>query len=313
MQLLEGLEGPLKVHPDLPVFRLRRGGTLVYYAPGIVMPVHPDADSAVLAAVSRGAIDDPGLANRAATVLLSEACEVKNRWKQFANRRFSPAVLTLHLSNDCSLDCTYCYSRANRGHGPMLSLDAATKAARLVMTECARKGNEATVVLHGGGEPTIHWDLLLRVIDTINVESQREQVSWHCQMSTNACFEEARVPWLARNIQVISISCDGPHDLQNGQRPFRGGRHSSWIVERNAEALADAGARIEVRCTITPNSIDRQADIVAYAHTHLHASTIRFEPLFQTTEWDEASITENAFRFVRGFLAARRQDGQRGE
>jgi radical SAM protein with 4Fe4S-binding SPASM domain len=311
MQLLAGLEEPRKVHPDLPVFRMRRGGTIVYYTPGIVVPVHPESDVAVRAALSGTVTSVSGPVARVAEVLIEEARKVVSRWKQFLDREFSPDVLALHLSNHCNLDCTYCYSRANRDIGTPVPLEAVSKAARLVTRECARKGKDAIVVLHGGGEPTVQWDLLLRVVDTVKVETLRAGISCHCQMSTNACFETSKAAWLARNFQLISISCDGSPDLQNGQRPFRNGRDSSATVERNAKALAGEGARIEVRCTITPGSVYRQAEIVAYAHEQLHAQSIRFEPVFQTADWAEGGPEDHASRFVRGFLAAQAEAGRR--
>ena len=45
---------------------------------------------------------------------------------------------------------------------PILPEPVAYAAARLVARNCAAKGKPLTLVLHGGGEPTLHWDLLER-------------------------------------------------------------------------------------------------------------------------------------------------------
>jgi sulfatase maturation enzyme AslB (radical SAM superfamily) len=311
MQLLGGLEEPLRVHLELPVFRMRRGGLIVYYTPGTVVPVPPECESALRAALSGAPAGETVWTDRAARVLLQDAARVVDRWKRFVEHEFSPEVLAVRIGNGCNLACAYCFSRVDRSASCRNPLEAITQAARLVLGECARKGRAAKLVLNGGGEPTMYWDSLVSVVNAFDAEARGSGVPWRCQVSTNACFEGGRVAWLARNIHLISISSDGPPDLQNCQRPFPDGSGSSEVVERNARALADAGARIEVRCTITPSSVDRQAEVVMYAHERLHASSIRLEPVFQTTEWDKAEPEEMALRFVRGFMAAEAEARER--
>ena len=73
------------------------------------------------------------------------------------------------------------------------------------------------------------------------------------------------------------------------------------MLLQTAEALAECGTAVEVRATITPHSVDRLPDIVAYACHQLHAKTVRLEPRFGNDGWEREHIQV----FVEGLSLAR--------
>jgi oxygen-independent coproporphyrinogen-3 oxidase len=273
-----------RVHPTLPVFRVERGGAGVLYAPGCV-------------------------AAAASEELLRCAEEAQAAWQRLAEAPFAPECLTLYLNNRCNLACGYCYAAEGRApDSPRIDERAALGAARLVALSCAEKGKPFHLVLHGGGEPTLEWDAVIRLVEGTRAIAAEAGVEWFGFLATNGVLAEERAAWLGREMNLVEISCDGPPEIQDRQRPMAGGGPSSPQVERTARVLRETGGRFLVRATITPETVERQTEIVRYLHETLGATEIRFEPVYRAA----AFRAEQADWFVEHFLLAQREAQARG-
>jgi radical SAM protein with 4Fe4S-binding SPASM domain len=188
---------------------------------------------------------------------------------------------------------------------PVVNKRVVSAAARLVAKNCAGKGKRFVLVLHGGGEPTIHWGLIKGIVSLSRVVAQEYGIPWFGYIATNGVMAESRALWLGRHFDVVGLSCDGPPEIQDRQRCLHNGGASSFFVERTAHMIKDAGGEVEVRSTITPETIERQAEIVSYIYRKLGASTIRLEPAYCGHNRSEHRFTgEDADRFATQFLEA---------
>jgi coproporphyrinogen III oxidase-like Fe-S oxidoreductase/pyruvate-formate lyase-activating enzyme len=273
-----------RLHPALPVFRLDRGGARVCYAPGHFTTA-PSVE------------------------LLRYAAEARAAWQRLAEAPFAPECLTLYLNNRCNLACGYCFAAADRDQDSgRIDERAALGAARLVARSCAEKNTPFHLVLHGGGEPTLEWDSVVRLVEGTRGIATEAGVGWFGFLATNGVIPEERAAWLGRELDLVEISCDGPPDIQDRQRPLAGGGATSAHVVRTARALRDAGGRFMVRATITPDTVERQTEIVTYLHEALGATEMRFEPVYRAG----AFAPQQAEWFVSCFLAAQREARARG-
>jgi uncharacterized protein len=321
----------IRLHPALPVFRLDEAGQTVLYAPGVALAT----TSAVAAEVerafreSRPTLPD-GEAARVAAILEERGEAAARAWRRLAESPFEPECLTLYPSNRCNLACSYCWAappgprrgreRVRRGSAgnlrpdfPTLSEQVVYAAARLVARNCANRNRPLALVLHGGGEPTLHWGLLRRVRDRIGrIARDRGTTVW-AYIATHGVLHETRARWLAARFDLIGLSCDGPPEIQNLNRPSAGGAPTAAIVERTARVLADAGTPFIVRSTVTREHVTRQRDIVSYACDRLGVRTVRFEPVYGARRVPSAGFqAEHADEFVEHFLAARTEAVRRG-
>ena len=268
-----------RLDPELPLFRATRGESAVFYAPGHV------------AAGFTGELVECAEQARAA-------------WQRLAEATFAPECLTLYLNNRCNLACGYCFAAAGRdGASGRIDEPAALGAARLVARSCAAKGKRFHLVLQGGGEPTLDWDLVVRLVEGTRAIAAEAGVGWWGFLATNGVMPEERAAWLGRQLDLVDISCDGPPMVQDRQRPLAGGGPTSSSVERTARALREAGGRFLVRATITPETVERQSEIVTYLHEVLGAREMRFEPVYRA----EAFRPDRAEWFVEHFLDAQRE------
>ncbi len=295
--------GARRLHKTLPIFRLAGSGDAVFYAPGYPLLVPETCASEVEEAVVSGAPAPKPEADAAARRLEARGQAALRAWRALSERPFEPECLTLVLSNRCDLACEYCYSAAGRDRAGLppavgrpgcvampqdpaghrtLSETAAGQAMRAVARRCAAASKPFVLVFHGGGEPTMEWELLVRLQALAARTAIEAGTPLWTHVSTHGAIDEDRARWLAGHIDDIGLSCDGPPEIQDVQRPQPDpsrGRGTSALVERTARILAEAGTDFTVRATVTPATIDRQHDIVEYACATLGARRVRLEPV----------------------------------
>ena len=301
MQFLGTIASPEKVHPDLPVYRLHWAGRCGYYTPGHVAVCRAECSPQVDAALR----DEPA-DFRAVTLagrLKRAALGAVQRWRDLSEAEFRPEALTVHLWNVCNCACTYCYAReAVPAPLARLDLDLFCSAVRLVAKSCAGAGRKLTVAFHGGGEPALDAARLLAAVGIVRREAERVGVQCAAAVSSNGLFPAAAARQLAIAFDQIAISIDGPPDIQDAQRPSAAGGGSSQVVERNLRLLADAGANLAARVTITPRTVHRQAEIVRYIGGFRQLRRINLEPVFggpgKSRVWSGSDAELFAARFV---------------
>jgi sulfatase maturation enzyme AslB (radical SAM superfamily) len=128
---------------------------------------------------------------------------------------------------------------------------------------------------------------------------------WHGYLSTNGVMPESDAVWLARQFSRVSLSCDGPPDIQDRQRPLRGGAASSAAVAATARVLLAETGRLDVRATITPATGSRQGEILLYLRDVLGATHVRFEPVYRAGPHQPPPFQpDEAIGFARHFLDA---------
>ena len=296
-----------RIHPDLPVFRLDFEEIAVLYVPPAELAaVDLETAGAIERAWKTGAaLSGDHLAEAAAAHLLEKARNALDLRRRLLEQPFEPECLTLVPVAACNLDCQYCYSRSARSAGRAGIIDeaAASAAADLVAENCRKKGLPFNLAVHGGGEPTLFFELLERLVGLTGSTAARHGLGWTGYLAFNGLVSEKQARRLAALINRAGLSCDGPPDIQNRQRPAPSGQPSSRRMERAARAFIEAGGALAARSTITPATRDRQVEIVEYLVMELGVRDIRFEPVFVAGE--QGFAPDDARAFASGFLAAR--------
>jgi len=220
---------------------------------------------------------------------------------------FRPECLTLYMNNECTLRCTYCHSDPSPKSAPRLRLSEIAAAAEGVAESCRQMGRPFYQVFHGGGEPTLHRHQVERALEALEAVARTHGVETMRYVATNGIMSEEKARWLTRRFDLIGLSCDGPADIQNGQRPRCDGGATSNTVERTAHVLREEGAHFHVRTTLTATSLCRQAEIAGYVCQELAPEEIHFEPVYAGGRTSAVTgLTDNrAEEFAAHFLRAR--------
>jgi uncharacterized protein len=291
----------------LPIFRCDGDGYAAFYAPGCLCVVGLAGAEQFQATIAPGLVDLKPTSHWAAELRHRAEAAVAEANRQ-AQGPFRPECLTLYMNNECNLRCTYCHTDPTQRPAERLSLKAIAAAAEVVAESCRQKGHAFYAVYHGGGEPTLHRDRVESALAAVEAIAAKQGVEVFSYVATNGVMSETKAAWLARRFDLIGLSCDGPDDIHDRQRPRWSGRGTGQIVRRTAHILREEGARLHARTTITPASMGRQAEIAGYICQQLDPEEIHFEPVYAggRTDAGEGLHAAQADEFAACFVEARR-------
>ncbi|MCB0586589.1 MAG: radical SAM protein [Phaeodactylibacter sp.] len=296
-----------KIHPKLPLFRIPFRNKAVFYTPGRILLL-PEREADILEEAFRTEPHSGCYSHFHSNIsaLLTEAESNMKKWQEKFEKPFSPECLTIYLSNECNLRCTYCYTRAKADKDPakgrIINPEAINAAVRKVAEYCRMEQKQFVLVMHGGGEPTYHWSVLQDAFRASREMADNAGIPFFSYIATNGIMNGKQARWLARNFDLIGLSCDGEPDIQNRCRPARNGADASDILERTASAILDEGGRFMIRATVMPQSLHRLTDSVHYFVNRLNAGDIRVEPVYGSSS--NGFLAENAPDFVHYFKEA---------
>jgi His-Xaa-Ser system radical SAM maturase HxsB len=175
-----------------------------------------------------------------------------------------------------------------------------------------------TIELHGeGGEPLLNIDAVRRLVEVAqrrNKRSTGKQLRLVLHTNLTAMREE-HAEWLLANDVRIVTSLDGPAELHDGIRGWKGGsphaaaaRWIDWFTRRYAELGRDPEAwHVEALLTVTRDTLRRGGEVIdEYVRRGLR--TIHLQPLLAsrvgTAIWARVGYSLDAYLdFYRAALA----------
>jgi uncharacterized protein len=166
-----------------------------------------------------------------------------------------------HLTHNCNLRCTYCYTGEKFGAG--MTNDVADQAVDFCLEEGQRQDVEHVEFIFFGGEPLMKLDLLCRIADRAIERADGRRISF--KMSTNGLLlSERAIERLAARDVYVSISLDGDPELQAEQRPDVNGRAVTEQLDAAITRLLRWNPCASVNCVTTPHSAARLDDSVRW-------------------------------------------------
>ena len=185
--------------------------------------------------------------------------EIKNR-KHSIPDSFSIgpySKIVLFPTTVCNFNCEYCLSSA-KGEGTNLDPKIAKKAIDFFIE--SKNLEKVSVKFIGGGEPTQNFSLIKETTEYL----KEKDIPSNIGLQTNGLIDDKKRKWIAKNLDGICISCDGPSYIQNKQRPLANGGKTSNQVEESIKYFVEQDISISVRSTITLFSQTKQKEIVDY-------------------------------------------------
>jgi uncharacterized protein len=229
---------------------------------------------------------------------------------EYAGTGVSYDSVILFLTNQCSLRCSYCYASAGEYPKETMSWEIAKAGIDFVVREAIRKGKPYfSLGFHGGGEPSLNWDVLTRSVVHAREEAARNNLGLSISGAFNAYWPDRVVRFVLENFTDISVSFDGLPLVQNEQRPTKGGRGSYAKVAKTLRALDEARFRYGVRMTATDASVHHLEESVRHICENFKPHTIQVEPVFpqgRATNGGPELTDHGAFisQFMKAYRAA---------
>jgi uncharacterized protein len=173
------------------------------------------------------------------------------------------STMVLNVTNQCNLSCTYCYEygedkivQTENGKQPkMMTEQTARDSVDFLLRE---SGKDAHMTFFGG-ETLLNFRVLKTTVAYATEQAAALGKTIDFSMTTNATLLSPEViDFLAEHKFGVTISMDGPPDLQNKFRVFHNGAGSYDVMAPKAKALiAKHRSRpIGARVTLTKETLD---------------------------------------------------------
>ncbi|MFH1842738.1 MAG: radical SAM protein [bacterium] len=191
-----------------------------------------------------------------------------------------PRRTMLLLSERCNLQCQYCYGQALT-EGAVMPLEIARATADFLFANALDDPRPLVDIgFHGGGEPTTNWPVLQGVMEYAEQRGRRENVRLMSSICTNAIMSAEKARWLGEHIRNLTISIDGPPDIQNRQRPLASGGPSYDRAAATIDILDELRVRYAFRVTATELSQHRLDEVYDHLTSRFNPTAVCIEPLY---------------------------------
>ena len=195
---------------------------------------------------------------------------------QTGNSDFQPITAVLLMTNQCQLRCTYCYAAAGELPAEYLTGEQGKAAIDYVFSSAHALGRPYfNLSFHGGGEPTMAWD----VFKTCTAYARSKSMPVRTSLTSNGVWSRHQRAWILTNLDEVTISLDGRPQTQDRQRPFLSGSGSANTVFKTLEELDRHNFRYSIRMTATAPWKQLPED-VRYICEQTNCRIIQVEPAY---------------------------------
>jgi uncharacterized protein len=176
---------------------------------------------------------------------------------------FPLQTIVLNVTNQCNLSCQYCYEFGEDkiatpdGKPKFMEWETAKTSVDYLFAEA--QGRKSVHITFFGGETLMNFPLLKRVVEYARSQAQERRMAIDFSLTTNATLlTPTIIDYLAENAVGVTVSMDGPKEMQDKFRIFSNGRGSYDIIRPKVEnLLAKHKTRpIAARVTMTSGAMD---------------------------------------------------------
>lgn len=176
---------------------------------------------------------------------------------------FPLQALVLNITNQCNLACTYCYEfgadkiATPAGKPKYMTIETARASIDLLIAEA--RGRPAVHVTFFGGETLMNFRLLKDVVEYADAATAAAGKAITYSLTTNATLlTPAIIDFLSEHRIGVTVSMDGPPEIQDKHRVYKNGKGSYAVIEPRLRALI-AGHKtraVTARVTLTEGVTD---------------------------------------------------------
>ena len=172
-------------------------------------------------------------------------------------------TMVLNVTNQCNLSCTYCYEYGEdkivdteNGKQPkFMTEDTARESVEFLLSESGKVAH----ITFFGGETLLNFPVLVKTIAYAQRRAAEEGKDVDFSLTTNATLLKPEIiEFMAENRIGVTISIDGPKEVQDKFRVFNNGAGSyDLVAPKIKELLKRHRTRpIGARVTLTSGKMD---------------------------------------------------------
>jgi len=215
---------------------------------------------------------------------------------------FNPTVAVLCLTNSCNFRCIYCYADGGVFTPCTLSKSVGQIAIDTVYNNTKFKGEkEFTLGFHGGGEPTLKWDLFKHFVQY----AREKDIPSKITVASNGYWSKEKRKWIIDNLDSVSLSFDGIEKIHNVQRPLANNKNSFSTTFHTIQEMDKNNFSYGIRLTVTDSSINFLEESISFLCRETACQVFQVEPAFgYGRAIKNNTVLTNNKKFVKIFLKA---------
>lgn len=169
---------------------------------------------------------------------------------------------TLHLTNRCNMNCTYCY--VDDREPDFMDFETARKAVELAV---ASRQEGSVGIIFFGGEPLIHKDLIYRIVGYCRQVKQETGCPFHFKVTTNGLLlDQEFLDFSQREHLFIALSHDGVREAHDRHRVDESGSGTFARLSEKIELLLSYRPYAPVMLVVNPDTVRYYCDSVQYLY-----------------------------------------------
>jgi uncharacterized protein len=189
-------------------------------------------------------------------------------------------ALSLAIAQKCNLGCTYCYAQQGEFGGPAKNMELADALRAVELLVGTAEPGARLNLAFLGGEPLVNRKVLraatLRALELANGRGAKITFS----ITTNGTLlTEDDGRFFEEHGFAVTISIDGPREVHDALRPFKGGAGSYDAVMKRVAPLLKMQQRMQVsaRVTVTPRYLSLRRTLDTFIAAGFHS--VGFSPM----------------------------------
>lgn len=193
----------------------------------------------------------------------------------------------LVMNLDCNLDCSYCFEGSRKGRLYMTEETAETAVE--FIKRAVKEETEGLRITFYGGEPLLSADLIAAISADINSWTREAGITYSGKLITNGTLLVPSTVEKLRHAGIKSarITLDGPAEVHDAARPFKGGGGSFRTILKNLkETVGSIG--LDLSGNFTENNYRRFPKLFDQLRdeglTSGRIESLQFYPVLQETE-----------------------------
>lgn len=165
--------------------------------------------------------------------------------------------LTCHVAHDCNLSCAYCYGGGG-SYGGERELMTEEMGLRFVELLFAHSGRlDKLHMTFFGGEPLMNMPVVRAAVVRGEELSRETGKKINFSLTTNGTLVTPEIAaWLDEHRIGVSLSLDGPPEINDAVRVFRDNDESTYEAVRRVMSMFRKGRPLGTRVTLTRKSLD---------------------------------------------------------
>jgi uncharacterized protein len=192
-------------------------------------------------------------------------------------------ALSLAIAQKCNLGCTYCYAQQGEfgGAAKNMELAEALRAVYLLVAN-AEPGARLNLAFLGG-EPLVNRKVLRAATEHALTLARGRDAKMTFSITTNGTLlTEDDGRFFEDHGFAVTVSLDGPREVHDAQRPFKGGAGSYDAVMKRVAPLLKRQRRMQVsaRVTVTPRNLSLRRTLDSFIDAGFHS--VGFSPMLSS-------------------------------